>query len=416
MSEMSGVGGVACGDLPEGAHMQELAVAISARLLLWPLRHELVRGCTAGPVPTSGQLREDLRGKGAPLLVVIVHLPSHSERNLVTVSSRRHSALCCTHRARERERENGGLALIVGQTLPLTSSVTPSFSLPHRPSEGRSLLVCSIWRRIPMAAASLGSCLSLPSALLLAAWSSSSYHHLVSILNLLPAAATARRHGRKILRIIPLAGLAEELHRAAPPAAGDRKNSMAAALLRHRKLLQQEQQPESGGGGAAGGLEAETNRMGEGGCSKDDIDVYQAASSPLPSGIPTYTVQVINTCLGVGCGGPGGGISQVHMSCGWFSSARLVNPKVFRRLGFNDCLVNDGRSIPAGGAVSFQYANTYPYKLAVSSASCQPSNGIVREHLSPPSIPVSSSLPVDCEFIFLVAGDTDGQTVGGMID
>ncbi|CAA7396308.1 unnamed protein product [Spirodela intermedia] len=358
MSEMSGVGGVACGDLPEGAHMQELAVAISARLLLWPLRHELVRGCTAGPVPTSGQLREDLRGKGAPLLVVIVHLPlSSDERNLVTVSSRRHSALCCTHRARERERRTEVLPL--SQTLPLTSSVTPSFSLPHRPSEGRSLLVCSIWRRIPMAAASLGSCLSLPSALLLAA---------LVILVVPPSG----RHGRKILRIIPLAGLAEELHRAAPPAAGDRKNSMAAALLRHRKLLQQEQQPEGGGGGAAGGLEAETNRMGEGGCSKDDIDVYQAASSPLPSGIPTYTVQVINTCLGVGCGGPGGGISQVHMSCGWFSSARLVNPKVFRRLGFNDCLVNDGRSIPAGGAVSFQYANTYPYKLAVSSASCQP--------------------------------------------
>ncbi|CAA7405185.1 unnamed protein product [Spirodela intermedia] len=119
-------------------------------------------------------------------------------------------------------------------------------------------------------------------------------------------------------------------------------------------------------------MAVDPDRMGDGECSKDYIVVYQAPTAPLINGIPTYTVQVLNTCLGQGCGGAGGGIAAVHLRCGWFSSARLVNPKVFRRLGFDDCLVNDGRPIPAGGAVSFQYANTYPYRLSVSSVSCTP--------------------------------------------
>ncbi|XP_078434507.1 TPD1 protein homolog 1-like [Wolffia australiana] len=120
--------------------------------------------------------------------------------------------------------------------------------------------------------------------------------------------------------------------------------------------------------------EARTNRMDDGACTVDDIDVFQEASSPLPSGIPSYTVQIINTCVAPPCDGGAAGVSEVHLRCGWFSSARLVNPKVFRRVGYDDCLVNDGRSIPPGAAVSFQYANSFPYPLAVSSASCQPCN------------------------------------------
>lgn len=113
--------------------------------------------------------------------------------------------------------------------------------------------------------------------------------------------------------------------------------------------------------------------MGPGrGCTPDDIEVVLSPTAPLPNGIPTFTVHVTNTCLpGMGCGGPDGQISGVHLRCGWFSSAILVDPKVFRRLAYNDCLVNDGRPIPAGGVVSFQFANSHSYPLTVvSSVSC----------------------------------------------
>ncbi|KAJ0981932.1 hypothetical protein J5N97_010187 [Dioscorea zingiberensis] len=105
-------------------------------------------------------------------------------------------------------------------------------------------------------------------------------------------------------------------------------------------------------------------RMGEGTCSTEDIALYQGATSPLPNGIPTYTVEVLNVCVS-GCA-----VANIHVSCGWFSSARLINPRVFRRLRFDDCLVNDGAALAAGESLSFQYANTFRYPLAVSSVSC----------------------------------------------
>ncbi|XP_073049281.1 TPD1 protein homolog 1-like [Primulina eburnea] len=108
------------------------------------------------------------------------------------------------------------------------------------------------------------------------------------------------------------------------------------------------------------------NRVGEGApsCSMDDILVDQGATEPLPDGIPTYTVEVQNVCVS-GCS-----ISDIHLSCGWFSSARLVDPSIFRRVGFDDCLVNGGEPLSPGEALSFQYANTFMYPLYVSSVAC----------------------------------------------
>ncbi|KAE7995234.1 hypothetical protein FH972_000055 [Carpinus fangiana] len=117
-----------------------------------------------------------------------------------------------------------------------------------------------------------------------------------------------------------------------------------------RKLLQ------SPGGG-------DVNRIGTA-CSKDDIVVFQGPTAPLPNGIPAYTVQILNVCVS-GCS-----ISNIHISCGWFSSARLVNPRVFRRLYYDDCLVNDGEALGPGESLSFQYANTFPYRLKVTSVTC----------------------------------------------
>jgi hypothetical protein len=97
-------------------------------------------------------------------------------------------------------------------------------------------------------------------------------------------------------------------------------------------------------------------------CTKFDISIFQGPGSPLPNGIPTYSVQIFNLCT-VGCP-----LSNVHVACGWFASAKFVNPKVFRRLKFNDCLVNDGNPIPNGDSISFQYANSFEYQMRVETA------------------------------------------------
>lgn len=99
-------------------------------------------------------------------------------------------------------------------------------------------------------------------------------------------------------------------------------------------------------------------------CSKSDIVIHQGPTAPLPSGIPTYTVEIMNLCTS-DCS-----IARIHLNCGWFSSARLINPKVFKRLHYNDCLVNDGKALKNGGTISFQYANTFLYPLTVSSVVC----------------------------------------------
>ncbi|KAJ8759195.1 hypothetical protein K2173_004633 [Erythroxylum novogranatense] len=107
----------------------------------------------------------------------------------------------------------------------------------------------------------------------------------------------------------------------------------------------------------------DANRIGTA-CSKDDIAIFQGSTSPLPHGIPSYTVQILNVFVS-GCN-----MSNIHVSCGWFSSARLINPSVFKRVNYDDCLVNDGDALGPGETLSFQYANTFPYPLSVTSVTC----------------------------------------------
>lgn len=114
------------------------------------------------------------------------------------------------------------------------------------------------------------------------------------------------------------------------------------------------------------------NRIGMGSpsCSKDSILVFQGPSTPLPNGIPTYGVQVQNVCV-EGTGGTAScSIADIHLTCGWFSSARLINPGIFRRINYDDCLVNDGKPLNSGQCLTFEYANTFPYPMSVSSATC----------------------------------------------
>ncbi|CAI8587037.1 unnamed protein product [Vicia faba] len=94
-------------------------------------------------------------------------------------------------------------------------------------------------------------------------------------------------------------------------------------------------------------------------CDKSDIQINQSPTAPLPSGIPTYTVEIVNTRV-IGCV-----ISNVHVACGMFSSATLIDPNIFKRLNNNDCLVNGGNPISNGGVISFKYATTYSFPLSV---------------------------------------------------
>lgn len=108
------------------------------------------------------------------------------------------------------------------------------------------------------------------------------------------------------------------------------------------------------------------DRIGIGtGCSTGNIYINQGSSTPLPNGIPVYSAAVENICVEGRCT-----VYDVHLSCGWFSSARQINPQIFRRIAYDDCLVNDGQALNPGECVYFQYANTFSYPFSVSSIKC----------------------------------------------
>jgi len=97
-----------------------------------------------------------------------------------------------------------------------------------------------------------------------------------------------------------------------------------------------------------------TNQMSK--CSKNDISVAQGPAGTLPGGISQYLVQITNT-------NPQVPFADIHLNCKDFSSAILVSPEIFRRIAVDDCLVNDGRALAPGAALSFRYASTKQYPL-----------------------------------------------------
>ncbi|KAI3841420.1 hypothetical protein MKW92_010751 [Papaver armeniacum] len=89
----------------------------------------------------------------------------------------------------------------------------------------------------------------------------------------------------------------------------------------------------------------------------DYLVISQGGTTPLPNGIPTFLVDISNVCSS------GYNISNIHVRCEHFSSVHLINPRVFKHIEINDCLVNNG-------GISFTYANTFRYDLKVSSVTC----------------------------------------------
>nr|DAD33102.1 TPA_asm: hypothetical protein HUJ06_011953 [Nelumbo nucifera] len=95
-------------------------------------------------------------------------------------------------------------------------------------------------------------------------------------------------------------------------------------------------------------------------CTNRDLSISQSRDST--SGIPQYIVQIVNTCLS-GCSP-----SNIHLHCGWFASARIVNPRTLKRLSYDDCLVNAGKSLRSNQIIRFTYSNSFMYPLSFKSA------------------------------------------------
>ena len=104
-------------------------------------------------------------------------------------------------------------------------------------------------------------------------------------------------------------------------------------------------------------------KLGIGGdaeCTDRDIGISQ--SRETTSGVPQFIVEIYTTCTN-DCEP-----SDVHLKCEWFASTAVVNPRIFRRVAFNDCLVNGGRPIPRGQILRFAYENSFMYSLSFKSA------------------------------------------------
>ncbi|KAL4380935.1 hypothetical protein HN51_004266 [Arachis hypogaea] len=100
--------------------------------------------------------------------------------------------------------------------------------------------------------------------------------------------------------------------------------------------------------------------MFHGSCTSKDISISQSKCSR--SGIPEYIVQIENTCVS-GCAP-----HDIHLHCGWFASARIINPTLFKRLSYDDCLVNGGKSLASNQIIRFTYSNSFMYPLVLKSA------------------------------------------------
>ncbi|XP_061349093.1 TPD1 protein homolog 1-like [Gastrolobium bilobum] len=97
-----------------------------------------------------------------------------------------------------------------------------------------------------------------------------------------------------------------------------------------------------------------------GSCTNRDISISQSREST--SGIPLYVVQIVNTCVSE-CAP-----YDIHLHCGWFASARIINPRLFKRLSYDDCLVNGGKPLASSQIIRFTYSNSFMYPLAFKSA------------------------------------------------
>ncbi|BBN07369.1 hypothetical protein Mp_4g03290 [Marchantia polymorpha subsp. ruderalis] len=93
---------------------------------------------------------------------------------------------------------------------------------------------------------------------------------------------------------------------------------------------------------------------------RQDLSLTQGPVSST-SGIPTFYVQIVNMCGACA-------MADIHVACGAWASATPVDPSVFIRLGYNDCLVNNGQPLSSHGSVSFQYSSPAMYFMKLEKS------------------------------------------------
>ncbi|KAI6692067.1 hypothetical protein NL676_019777 [Syzygium grande] len=75
-------------------------------------------------------------------------------------------------------------------------------------------------------------------------------------------------------------------------------------------------------------------------CSSNDITINQASAGEQPLGTPVFLVEMKNP-------GPSAcTVSSVHFNCDSLSSDVAINPGIFKRVGDDDCLANNGTALP----------------------------------------------------------------------
>lgn len=92
-------------------------------------------------------------------------------------------------------------------------------------------------------------------------------------------------------------------------------------------------------------------------CTSRDLTISQGEESS--KGIPEYEVEIAYICASNSSCAP----SYIHLYCGNFASASAVNPKIFKRLSYDDCLVNDGKPLKEDQIIRFTYSNSFKYPL-----------------------------------------------------
>ncbi|KAJ6408289.1 hypothetical protein OIU84_011578 [Salix udensis] len=88
----------------------------------------------------------------------------------------------------------------------------------------------------------------------------------------------------------------------------------------------------------------------------------QGQEGTFPGGTPLFKVEIVNECP-TGC--------TIHLSCASFrSEENVINPKVFRRIAPDDCLLNDGQPLPSGEIITFEYAAATQFPFTVKNIVC----------------------------------------------
>ncbi|ESR49562.1 hypothetical protein CICLE_v10033604mg, partial [Citrus x clementina] len=102
-------------------------------------------------------------------------------------------------------------------------------------------------------------------------------------------------------------------------------------------------------------------------CSNSDIQILEQQISAQPSGIPTFEVDVHNTCAR-GCE-----ITRIHLNCVGFSSDSVIDPKIFfHPKNSKICVINNDEPLKFRAAVSFTYTTNFMYKFSIASFQCIP--------------------------------------------